>query len=418
MAAGIAEKLDAALALLGGGMAFNVLAREGRQIEVETVLKGEAKIMTVSEFSELVPTESVELSMADGAESLAVKRGEAVQTLAEKLTREDMVGFAQMVDPQWKDRIVHGGIDGEVPEVRAGNGVSMRANVYLFGGRGDLDPNIERSDDLPGLLGATIRVVLPAAIGLKDIGLNSDVVSLADETQGLILIAGPAGAGKSTTAVSYIDHLNSTRDGHIVTAEDPIEFMFKEKRARVSQREIGSNAESVERVLQDAMRNFAMAAFVGELRTAADKRAAFEAAQRGLLVVATGFANNAVDAVRSLVNDLPGRPEAVAAAVARTLLGVTYQVKAPSLLDGQWVFAHESIAVRHNAAVQEMIEKAQWDSLQAKLDGEGDPGGTQSLNETLCGLVKTKRVDKQAASRCAYDRAGLARKMNEPSPGR
>lgn len=411
--AAIAFKLDAALALLRGGMVFNVLAREGRQIEVETVLGGEAKIMTVGEFSERVSIESVELSMEQGAEALAVQRRDAVRTLDEKLTRQDMVRFAQMVDPRWNERLCEGGIDGEVPEVRAGNGVSMRANVFLFGGRGDMDPNIDRSDDLPGLIGATIRVVLPAAIGLKEMGLPSDVVSLADEGQGLILIVGPAGAGKSTTAVSYIDHLNSTREGHIVSAEDPIEFIFKEKRARISQREVGSNAVSVERVLQDAMRNFAMAAFVGELRTVVDKRAAFEAAQRGLLVVATGFANNAVDAVRSLVNDLPGRPDTVAAAVARTLLGVTYQVKAPSLFDGQWAFAHESIAVRHNHGVQEMIEKAEWEPLQRKFNGEGEPSGTRSLNDALCGLVKSRRIDKQAAIRCAYDRADLARKFKE-----
>ncbi|MBC5767644.1 ATPase, T2SS/T4P/T4SS family [Ramlibacter albus] len=412
--AGIADKLDAALALLRGGMVFNVLAREGRQIEVETVIGGEVKIMSVREFSEAVHIEAVELSMP--AEDLDVQRREQVETLDQKLTRADMAQFAAMVDPRWKDRIREGGIDGEVPEVRAaGNGVSMRANVYLFGGRGDLDPNIERADDLPGLIGATIRVVLPDAIPLKDLGLANEVVAMADETQGLILIVGPAGAGKSTTAVSYIDHLNTNRDGHIVTAEDPIEFIFREKRGRVSQREVGSNAESVERVLQDAMRNFAMAAFVGELRTAADKRAAFEAAQRGLLVVATGFANNAVDAIRSLVNDLPGRPEAVAASVARTLLGVTYQVKAPSLMDGQWVFVHESVAVRHRGDIQELIERSEWDALQKRLTEGGASGGVRSLNEALIPIIKDKRLDQQAATRCAYDRADLARKLREVS---
>lgn len=414
VAGGIADKLDAALALLRGGMVFNVLARENRVIEVETVLGGEARIMSVREFAEKVHIESLELRAEGEGDGLDVQRAErhaAADTVDQPLTREDMVQFAGMVASDWKERIIQGGVDGEVPEVRAGNGVSMRANVFLYGGRGDLDPNVDRDDQLPGLIGATIRVVLPDAIPLKEIGIAHEAATLADESRGLILIVGPGGAGKSTTAVSYVDHLNQTRHGHIVTAEDPIEYIFREKRARVSQREVGSNVASVERVLQDAMRNFAMAAFVGELRTAEDKRAAFEAAQRGMLVVATGFANNAVDAVRSLVNDLPGRPEAVASAVSRSLLGVIYQVKAPSLRDGQWEFAHESIVVRNQPAVAELIAQADWETLQKRLSGVdgGERGGLRSLNEALDILLRQECLSPAAATRASYDPAGLAR---------
>lgn len=106
MAAGIAEKLDAALSLLRGGMVFNVLAREGRRIEVETVNRGETRNMTVGDFSEQVVIESVELSMSEG-EELGIQRIDAVQTLDQKVTREDMVVHDKRVDQKAASRCAY-----------------------------------------------------------------------------------------------------------------------------------------------------------------------------------------------------------------------------------------------------------------------------------------------------------------------
>lgn len=402
----IVSKLDASLALLSGGMVFNVLVREGREIEVETTIDGETRIMTVSQFHEEVHLEQVQLR-SDGTPQPLIETQNLKNTVGVAVTRGEMRQLANMVSPNWEKEIKKGGVNGEVPEIRANKKGSMRANVYLFGGRNELDAN-KKPDGLTGEIGATIRIVMGEALELKTLGLSNDIVSLADESRGLLLIVGPVGVGKTTTAISYLEHINKTRATHVVTAENPIEFYFKEKKSRFSQREIGHNVDSIERMFEDMIRNNSNVAFIGELRNAADKQAAFAGAQRGSMVVATGFANNAVDAIRALVNDLPGRPEAEAIAVSRTLLGIIYQVKIPSLHTGAWMFAHECINLRAGSdKLQELIAQSKWDELQTMMDENGQ--GMQSLNKVLAGHVNRGDISAAAATRNTYDRSGLAR---------
>ncbi|HHQ49258.1 MAG TPA: type IV pili twitching motility protein PilT, partial [Acidobacteria bacterium] len=142
-------------------------------------------------------------------------------------------------------------------------------------------------------MGAVFRVIPTRIMGLEELGLPPQVSSLADLDGGLVLVTGPTGSGKSTTLAALIDRISSTHEYHIITIEDPIEFVYPVRRSLIHQREIGSHASSFSEALRAAVREDPDLVLVGELRDLETIAMALSAAERGIIVYATLHTNSA-----------------------------------------------------------------------------------------------------------------------------
>jgi twitching motility protein PilU len=152
---------------------------------------------------------------------------------------------------------------------------------------------------------AVIRYIPNEVPNFESLNLPPILTQLVMEPRGLILVVGATGSGKSTTLAAMIDHRNQSRSGHILTLEDPIEFTFKHKRSVVSQRQIGTDTESLTVALRNALRQAPDCLMIGEIRDAETMNAAITFAQSGHLVMATLHANNAPHALTRVVNFYP-----------------------------------------------------------------------------------------------------------------
>jgi len=364
----------------------NLILREGRPIEYETSDRGEVLILPLDALEGNNPEQ---------------------EHLKEPLTREEMMALFGLVSPTWTETIQEGGIDGPL---RFAGMESYRANIFMWGG----EPEVK--DEFRGKFGAMIRIIPPEIVPLRSQTLPTWMKVLADANYGLLLVAGPTGAGKTTTLASFIQQINETRVGHIVTVEDPIEYVFTEARCRITQREVNTNVKNIERGVRDAMRELPLAIMVGEVRDSETLANTVRAAVSGHYAGATRHAPNATSAIRSLVDDMPGERSSNAAMIAETLLGVVFQVRLPSMTFGQWEFAHECINVTNNAEVQRMVATMQWEELRKYVDNAGEK--TQSLNASLSRLVMEGKTSEDAALRRAYDRVGLKMLLSKQSATR
>lgn len=394
------SKLDAAMIFLKDKQIHNLMLREGYPMEAEKIVDGE---VVISECYPLQKGQS--LSNEIEASEMYFSRLPDGRMVDGMINRADLKAIANRISPDWEKEIRRGAIDGIFfgeDETR------FRANVFLWGGNTG-----ETSDGITGRLGCMIRVIPKEIPALETLALPPYMRSLADANYGLLLVVGPTGGGKTTTTASYIDYINHHRAGHIVKIEDPIEFVHREDKCRISAREIGTNVESFETGVRDAMRELPTAIAVGEIRNQETLFHTIRAGASGHYVTATRHAPSLVSGIRALVDDLPGDTSANAVMVAETLLGVIFQVCVPGI-DGNWHFVHEVMNVTNNERAKEYIAAQKWPSLRDLLTtpaSTGDNRLAKSLNEGLASLVVDKKVTRLAAERKAYDRTGLAREI-------
>ncbi len=156
-----------------------------------------------------------------------------------------------------------------------------------------------------GSVNIVVRSVAPSSTAFPDLGLPEAVARVCDERDGLILVTGPTGSGKTTTCAAMIDHINTTRRANIITIEDPIEVLHRDKRAIVSQREVGVDTPSYEDGMASVIRQDPDVIYVGELRNAATIEAALVAAETGHLVISTMYTIDAVETVHRILDSFP-----------------------------------------------------------------------------------------------------------------
>jgi twitching motility protein PilT len=222
--------------------------------------------------------------------------------------------------------------------------------------------------------------------------------------KGLVLVTGPTGSGKSTTLAAMIDYINKTRNDHILTIEDPIEFVHKNQRCLVNQREVGSHTQGFKKALRAALREDPDIVLVGEMRDLETTHIAIETAETGHLVFGTLHTTTAISTIDRLIDQFPAdQQQQIRLMLANTLKGVVAQNLLKKKGGGR-VACLEILVV--NTAVSSLIREAKSAQIMSIMQTAKKEGNTL-LNEELTRLVKDDVVEPLEAYRKAVDREGL-----------
>jgi twitching motility protein PilT len=236
---------------------------------------------------------------------------------------------------------------------------------------------------------------VPDAPDAGELGLPSAVVEWGDVKRGMIVVTGPTGSGKSTTCAAVIDRINRARDCHILTIEDPIEFIHQDHRAIVCQREIGQDAPSYAVALRAAMRQDPDVIMVGEVRDEETAMTALRAAETGHLVVCTMHTIDAADTIQRFVDFFGDQRGALARQMlAGTLVGVCSQRLIPAVKGGMALNAEVLV---NTSRIQDLIVEGMSVSEVHKAIKEGDFYGMLSFDQSLLALVRDGQVGRDEA---------------------
>jgi len=237
--------------------------------------------------------------------------------------------------------------------------------------------------------------LLPLKIPSFDmLGIPEAVHRLLERQHGLILVTGPTGSGKSTTQAAMIDHINATRPFHIITVEDPIEYVHKHRMSIVDQRQVGEDTPSFAEGLRAAFREDPDVILIGEMRDLETISAAVTIAESGHLVLATLHTNDAPQALDRIIDSYLGaQQQQVRIQLAGCLAGVIYQQLVPAVGGGR-VAAFEVLIA--NTAVRSMIKEGRTDQIRSVLQ-TGLREGSQTLERSLNQLVRAGLISEHHA---------------------
>lgn len=239
-------------------------------------------------------------------------------------------------------------------------------------------------------IGAVFRVIPSEVQSLAQLGLPPVLKNLCRQRKGLILVTGPTGSGKSTTLAAMIDFINNDRKGHILTIEDPIEFLHRNKNCLVSQREVGSHTPRFADALHSALREDPDVVLVGELRDLETVHLALTAAETGILVMATLHTSGAASSIDRIINVFPPGEEAfVRTMLSTSLVGVISQQLLPTA-DRKGRVAALEIMI-NNAAIANIIREGKTEQLDNVIQS-GGMQGMQLMDSALRRLVDAKLI--------------------------
>ena len=241
---------------------------------------------------------------------------------------------------------------------------------------------------------AVLRVIPNQVSSLAELGLAQVFRQIAELPAGLVLVTGPTGSGKSTTLAALLDHLNRERQLHILTLEDPIEFIHTPQRSLISQREVGRHSHGFAQALRAALRQDPDVIMLGELRDAQTIRLALTAAETGHLVLATVHAGSAAKTIDRLVDVFAAEEKLlVRAMLGEALQAVVSQVLVEKIGGGR-VAAHEILLA--TPAVRNLVREGKVAQLYSTMQ-TGGALGMQTLDSCLQGLVTQGRVSLESA---------------------
>lgn len=268
----------------------------------------------------------------------------------------------------------------------------VRANVYY------------EKDSLVGafrLIPDTLRTV-------QELGLPTIVEEMTKYRQGLFVVAGPTGHGKSTTLAAMVNLINQTRSENIITIEDPIEYVFKNAKSIISQREVGADTESFERALRSSLRQDPDVILVGEMRDLETIQAAITLAETGHLVLTTLHTNSAAQTADRMIDVFPPHQQIqIRSQLANILLGIVSQRLLPKLSGGRIAAAEVLIA---NTAVRNTIREGKTHQLSNIIQTSAGEGMV-SLDDSLAQLVTKGEVSLDDAITWAIDAKHLKLKL-------
>jgi twitching motility protein PilT len=257
--------------------------------------------------------------------------------------------------------------------------------------------NLFRQRGMISLAARRVNTIIPP---FEDLHLPPVLEKICESRQGLVLVVGPTGCGKTTTIASMIDYISRTRSCHIITIEDPIEYLFKDTKAIISQREIGIDTKDFEEALTYLMRQDPDVVFVGEMRDAKTVTAGMRAAETGHLVFGTMHSANAAQAVHRLLDLFPQSERTlVRQTLSLAIRAIISQVLLPCLKEGVDRIPAMEILIA-NAAARKLISDDREADLPSVIRSSQEEG-MQDLTYNLCELVKDGSIDPKDAYKYA-----------------
>ena len=250
-----------------------------------------------------------------------------------------------------------------------------------------------------GGAGAVLRTVPTKIQTLEELHAPKTFAELAEKPRGLVLVTGPTGSGKSTTLAAMVDHINSKEYGHIITIEDPIEFVHPSKNCLVRQRELGPHTLSYANALRAALREDPDVILVGELRDLDTIRLALTAAETGHLVFGTLHTSSAVKTIDRIVDVFSAtEKELVRTMLSDSLQGVICQTLVRTKDGSGRIAAHEVMVC--NSAIRNLIRENKNAQIYALLPTQGEIGN-QTLDQALTALVRRNAISAESAKTLA-----------------
>ncbi len=292
--------------------------------------------------------------------------------------------------------------DGQVPQFERELELNM---AYSLPDAGRFRINVFKQRGEVGMVIRAIRSVIPS---IEELQLPQVLKNIILEPRGLVLIVGSTGSGKSTTLASMIDHRNSSVSGHILTIEDPIEYLHRHKRSLVNQREVGLDTHAFHSALKNAMREAPDVILIGEILDQTTMEAAIAFAETGHLCLATLHSNNADQTIERILNFFPE------AAHKNVLMNLSLNLKAVISqrlvvgVDGRRAPASEVLI--NTPHIRDLIRRGQIHEIKQAME-ESLEEGIESFDQCLFRMQKEGKIDIDEALRAADSRDGLALKF-------
>ena len=316
----------------------------------------------------------------------------------------------QVLGPEQVKRICYELMtEAQVQEFEAGHEMNFAKNG---GELGNFRMNIFRQKNTVAMV---IRFVKPDIPAFESLGLPSLLKEVIMEKLGLILVVGSTGSGKSTTMASMIDYRNSTRTGHILTIEDPIEFIFKHKKSIVNQREVRVDTHSYQAALVSAMREAPDLLMIGEIRDQPTLQSALLFAQTGHLCMSTLHANNSYNALNRVINFFPREARASLQTDLSAALRCVISQRLVRTADGRRVPAVEILL--NTKHIQELIKEGNVSEIKDAMERSLAPG-SQTFEQALFQLYISGRITIEEAMANADSPTNLHWLINNAGKGR
>jgi twitching motility protein PilT len=348
-------------------------------------------------FDVLLDRKGSDLHLSVGYPPLGRIRGELVPLRDEALTGDELESLLfEICSPEQKRQITEE-LDLDFA-YGYGTKARFRANYFY---------------KMTGI-GAVFRTIPSKVLSLEDLKTPEVVRKMADRRSGLVLVTGPTGSGKSTTLAGMINHINKTRAGHVLTVEDPVEFVHESLKAQVTHREVGPHASSFATAIRSAGREDPNVILIGELRTNETMKLALQLASFGVLVFATVHTNSAPATIDRIINAFPADEQGqVRGMLAESLAGIVAQ-QLIKTADGKGRVAALEILVG-GPAIAAMIREGKVFQIASKMQA-GQSQGMQTLDMHLERLVKDDVILPDAALEKAQDKENFVKIIQRLKP--
>ncbi len=264
-----------------------------------------------------------------------------------------------------------------------------------------------------GCVALAVRTIPFDIRGVKELGLPLVISELAERPKGLVLVTGPTGCGKSTTLAAIIEKINQDRKAHVVTIEDPIEYIFAHKKCMINQRQVGSDTQSFANALKYALREDPDVVMIGEMRDLETIQAALVISETGHLTLATLHTNSAAESINRIIDIFPAHQQPqVRAQLAFVLEAVVTQQLLPRINGGRVLALEVMVAT---PALRAMIRDEKVHQVQSLIQA-GQKYGMQTMNQSLFHLYTTRQIALGVALSSTRDPDELKRMIEQKSP--
>lgn len=331
---------------------------------------------------------SSDIHLTVGANPTMRLHGRLVDIVGEALTPQDTIGFTKEILNE--KQLAHLVEVGEVDCAHeAGEGYRLRVNIFK-----------QKNN-----IGIALRVIPNQIPSMEDLGLPNVIKQLAGKRRGLILVTGPTGSGKSTTLATMIDYMNHARNEHIITIEDPIEYMHTHRTCLINQRELGSDTQSFGNALRGALRQDPDVILVGEMRDKETIEIAIRAAETGHLVLSTLHTIGAVNTMDRIIDVFPAeQQEQIRVQLSSVIEGVVSQQLMQTIGGKGRVAAFE--VMLSTPAIRNLIREGKTHQLLTPIQ-TGAQQGMITMDTSLLNLFRRSIIDKKTLLSYSVDRERL-----------